>query len=150
MQVMEAVLRSYARLLAEPSGVAAAAAAKFSTTQDMLKYCSSIVLRASSLVTVLSDDPGVPEVDAQQVLLVCMSLMLAGLSTQQEAMGAHCIFILSVSAQLFAAMQFPAELAPQPLSALLFLIGCCLLRMAEQLQLYVRDPGGHSFGDWVV
>lgn len=122
VQVMEAVLRCYARLLAEPSGVAAAAAADWSTTHDMFKCCSSIVLRAVSLVTTLSN---VPEVEAQQLLLACMSVMLTCLSTQRGATGAHFTFILSVSAQHFRVKLLPAEVDAKPFAAYLFLIGCC-------------------------
>lgn len=148
VQVLEALLRSYARLLAEPSGAAAAAAAKHSCTQNMLDCCSSVVLRAPCLVDSASS---LLEVGAQQVLLASMSAMQSALSMLWEGTGAHSIFMCSLSVQTFAAMQSGppcAEVDVQPLAACMLLIGSCLLCMSEQIAM--SDPGGHSFYDWEV
>lgn len=95
-------------------------------------------------------------VGVQQVMLASVSARMTFISSPTERPGAAVIsmFVRSVklltSVYPFVSPALAGAWHDQPLAACLFLVGRCLLGMAEQLQLCGADPGRHPFRGWLA
>ena len=147
VQVMESVLRCYARGAAAAAAAGMPASSLCTAQEEMLQACAD-ALQSACVVSGRYPGSSRTPVQRQQVLLACMSAWLAALCMPlpHERPGAAVISTLTACDKLLASAVVlstspGADMwANQQVAAALFLVGRCLLSIAEQLQLCESDP----------